>query len=160
MHTTVQSMPRGILPGRLVHVHRRMNVWTTITRAMTAKTALIWPLDLNANVKQDMFVIQGALLFEYGHAKRSLMAWVGVIPKFRAHPYFVIKPNLQKKKKKSKKSAATQAHPSFGMTTTQDIRDLFAQHSPFYYEQCHDKTHLDIFVVVIPCRSIATTSTT
>ncbi len=29
--------------------------------------------------------------------------------------------------------AAPHAHPSFGMTTTQDIRDLFPKHSPYFF---------------------------
>ncbi len=88
------------------------------------------------------------------HAKRTLMSWVIVLPKEGwacvAAPIFLLvwhrlfgiqnisKKNNKKKKKNSESrchtkrrvGAATRAHPSFGMTTAQDIRDLFVWRSP------------------------------
>ncbi len=70
----------------------------------------------------------------WGYAKRSLMSWVVV------RPSFGMKPTFPKKKKKFKKKsrchtkrragAAPCARPSFGMTPTQAIRDLFAWRHP------------------------------
>ena len=73
--------------------------------------------------------------FEMGcvFLKKSLMSWVIVTPKERwarvaASILLLVWDRLSKKKKKCKKLVSDQkngsAHPSFGMTTTQFIRDL------------------------------------
>ncbi len=101
------------------------------------------------NITQDTIRPPVSFLWQFvprlPHAKSSLIAWVSVIPKKRHvwfllvwHRFFLEKKNNKKffsKKRKKKKADVTPkedwaccmfAYPSFGMTLTQAIRDLFA----------------------------------
>ncbi len=56
------------------------------------------------------------------------MALVGVIPKEGWNFFFFFLKSVSYQKKGG---SGPSARPSFGMTTTQDIRDLFAKRSPY-----------------------------